>query len=131
VASLDTISRLLTVAAMLIDKAAGEIRDAKFEPIGENIERMGRALGEVFDVQHKIYALRPDLAPEYLKEPNPFSEGNQLLTEFMARASALERDRNVPGAIAEYERFLALNSSQFHSEIALVEIERLRNAPRP
>lgn len=47
VASLDTINRLLSVAASLIDRAASDIRNAKFQPVQENIELMGHALAEV------------------------------------------------------------------------------------
>ena len=130
-ASLDTINRLLTVAAKLIDQAAGEIRDAKLEPVQENVEHMGRALAEVFDVQHKIYTLRPDLTPAHLKEPGQYSEANRRLTEYMFRASELERAGNIQGAIAEFQRFLKSDSSPLHKKIALGEIESLRNAIRP
>jgi hypothetical protein len=131
VASFETINRLLTVAAKLLDVVAAEIRDARFEPVRENIEQIGRALVEIFDVQHKIYALRPDLTPEYLNEPSQYPEANRLLTEYMFRASELERAGNVEGAIAEFERFLQLNSSPLHKEIVHGEIERLRNSARP
>jgi hypothetical protein len=130
-ASLDNINRLLTVAAKLIDNAAAEIRDAKLEPVRENIEHMGRALAEVFEVQHTIYGLRPELTPAHLKEPSQTSDANRLLTEFMFRASELEYEGNIEGAIAEFEGFLALESSTLHRDIALGEIERLRNGIRP
>jgi hypothetical protein len=130
-ASLDTIDRLLSVAAGLIERAASEIRDAKFEPVQENIELMGRALAEVFTLQHRIYAFRPDLTPDHLKEPSQHSEANRLLTEFMFRASELERAGNIAGAVSEFERFLAIDSSPLHIEIAQGEIERLKNAARP
>jgi hypothetical protein len=130
-ASLNTINQLLTVAATLIDKAATEIRDAKLEPVRENLEKMGRALAEVFEVQHEIYALRPELAPAYLKEQSPNPEANRLLTEFMVRASDLEHAGNIEGAIAEFQRFLSLDSSPLHEDIARGEIERLRNDARP
>ena len=130
-ASLDTINRLLSVATTLIDKAAAEIRDAKLEPVRENIEKMGRALAEIFEVQHKIYAIRPELTPPHLKEPSQESGANGLLTEFMFRASELEYEGNIEGAIAEFEGFLALESSPLHQDIARGEIERLKNGSHP
>jgi hypothetical protein len=131
VASLETINRLLTVAAKLLDDTAAEIRGTRFEPVRENIEKIGRALVEIFDVQQKIYALRPDLTPKYLNEPSQYPEANRLLTEYMFRASEFERAGNVEGAIVEFERFLQLNSSPLHKEIVHGEIERLRSTTRP
>ena len=60
-AGADSIDRLLTVAASLLDQAAAEIRDAKLEPVRENIHRVGVALSEVFEIQHAIYTARPTL----------------------------------------------------------------------
>jgi hypothetical protein len=131
VVSLETINRLLTVAAKWFDDAAAEIRDAKFVPVRENVEQIGRALVDIFDVQQKIYALRPYLTPDCLNEPSQYREANRLLTDYMFRASELERAGNVEGAIAEFERFLQLNSSPLHEEIVHFEIERLRNSARP
>jgi hypothetical protein len=40
----ESINRLLAVAATLLDHAAAEVRDAKLEPVRENIDRIGKAL---------------------------------------------------------------------------------------
>lgn len=125
-ATIESINSLLTVAARLIDSAAKKIRDAPFEPVSENIEHMGRALASIFEVQHQIYALRPQLMPEYLEEPSEFSEASKALTETMFRATELEREGNAEGAITEYEEFLRVELSELHREIAVGEIERLR-----
>lgn len=127
-ASLDHINQLLTIAASLIDRAASEIREAKLEPVRENIAFMARALAEVFELQHRIYARRPDLTADLLIEPSQYSAANRSLTEIMLRASELELAGNIDGAVAEFERFLRIDSSPLHVEIAQGEIERLRNA---
>ena len=129
-ASLESIDRLLTVAGKLLDHAATEVRDANLEPVREPIERIGRALTEIFEIQHRIYALRPELTPSHLNEPPQYSEANRLLTEVMYRASELERSGNIEGAIAKFERLVTLELSPLHRDIALGEIERLRNAGR-
>jgi hypothetical protein len=49
----------------------------------------------------------------------------------MSRASELERIGDIAGAVAEFERFLQMESSPLHAEIAVGEIRRLRNAARP
>lgn len=129
-ASLESIDRLLTAAARLMDEAASEIRDAEAEPVHENIEHIGRALSEIFQLQQHIYESRLELAPADLSEPSENPEANRLLGEFICRASELERSGNVQAAIAELERFTAQESSPFQVEIAVGEIERLRNAAR-
>jgi hypothetical protein len=126
-ASLDSINRLLTAAGKLMDQAASDIRDAKADPVYENIEHVGRALSEIFQIQHCIYASRPDLAPACLSETSESSEANRQLGEFICRASELESTGNIEAAIAELEGFITLQSSPLYVEIAAEEIERLRN----
>jgi hypothetical protein len=127
-ATLESINRLLSVGATLLDHAAAEIRDAKLEPVRENIESIGKALAEVFEIQHQIYKLKPELTPEYLKQPSEYSPANRLLTEYMYNASEFELAGNIERAIAIFQEFLALESSPLHREIAAGEIERLQNA---
>jgi hypothetical protein len=128
-ATLESINRLLSVAATLLDHAAAEIRDAKLEPVGENIERIGKALAEVFEIQHQIYTLKPDLMPEYLRQPSERSAANRPLTEYMYNASECELAGNTECAIAILQEFLALESLPMHRDIAASEIERLQIAP--
>lgn len=127
-ATLESINRLLSVSATLIDHAAVEIRDAKLEPVHENIERIGKALAEVFEIQHQIYKLKPELTPEHLKQPSEHYAANRLLTEYMYNASEFELAGNTERAIAIFQEFLALESSPMHRDIAASEIERLQNA---
>jgi len=127
-ATLESINRLLSVGATLLDHTAAEIRDAKLEPVHENIERIGKALAEVFEIQNQIYKLKPELTPEYLKKPSEQSAANRLLTEYMYNASEFELAGNTERAIAIFQEFLALESSPMHRDIAASEIERLQNA---
>jgi hypothetical protein len=130
-ASSGSIHRLLSVAASLLDHAAAEIRDAKLEPVRENIEHIGRALSEVIEIQLQLYKLRPDLTPEYLSEPSEHSAANRLLTEYMYNASEFELSGNAGKAIATFLEFLALESSPLHKNIARGEIQRLQGAQAP
>ena len=126
-ATLESINRLLSVAASLLDHAASEIRDAKLEPVRENIERIGKALAELIEIRLQVYKLEPDLTPEYLKEPpSEHSAANRLLTEYMYNASEFELAGNIERAIATFQAFLALESSPLHRGIAVGEIERLQ-----
>jgi hypothetical protein len=129
-AGADSIDRLLTVAASLLDQAAAEMRDANLEPVRENIHRVGVALSEVYEIQHAIYAARPDLAPKFLAEESPHAESNKLLTEYLARAVRMERDGDAGAAVAELAAYLVLETSELHRNIARGRIERIRNGSR-
>ena len=124
-ASPESIHRLLTVAARLLDSAASEIRDAKLEPVRENIEQIGRVLTVIFEIEQKIHVLRPDLKPACLNEPSPHSESDKRLTRFMSEACGHEDAGEIAQAIEKYREYLALEASSFHREIAEGEIRRL------
>jgi hypothetical protein len=125
-ATVESIHQLLAVASSLLDRAASEIRDAKLEPVRDNIEHIGRALAEVIEIKLQIYKLQPELKPSYLSEPSEHSEANRLLTQYMFRASEFELAGNIADAIKTYEQFLAQDSSPLHRDIAAGEIERLQ-----
>lgn len=124
-ASPESINNLLNVAAKLLDLAANEIRDGKLDPVRGNIELVGRALAEIFEIQQSVYSVRPDLQPAYLSEPSPNPEANRLLTRFMVEALELEHAGCTAEAIEKYREFLEVNTSDLHREIAKGEIERL------
>lgn len=127
-ATAESINHCLTVAAKLLDQAAAEIRDAKLEPVHENIGRIGKALVEIFELQGQIYEVAPELKPACLSTPNEHSESNRLLMKYMVHASELERAGNIASAIATYEEYIALEYVDSYRAIAESEIEKLRNA---
>ncbi|SEF23079.1 hypothetical protein ABL840_00535 [Variovorax sp. NFACC27] len=124
-ASPESIHQLLTVAARLLDSAASEIRDAKLEPVRENIGQIGEILARIFEIEQQIYLLRPELKPAYLNSPSPYPESNRLLTRFMFEACQLEDAGEFGRAIEKYEEYLLLEESTHHREIAEAEIRRL------
>ena len=65
--SLDSLNALLSEAANLLDKSAGQIRDTGLNP-EENIRKIGEALAGIFEVRMQIFQVRPDLTPDYLKK---------------------------------------------------------------
>jgi len=130
-ATLESINRLLSVASSLMDHAAAEIRDAKVEPVRVNIERVGKALAEVFEIQLEIYKLQPDLKPDYLTQLSEFSAANRLLTEYMYNASEFELAGDNERAIETFQKFLELESASLHRDIAAGEIKRLQGASNP
>lgn len=122
----DSLNSLLRVASQLLDQAAGQIRDVPLHPARENISHIGRALAEIFEVQRRIYADRPDLTPEYLKEESPDPEANRRLTQAMCDALDREDAGDYLAGIAILEAFIATETSEFHKDIAAGEIDRLR-----
>ena len=50
-----------------MDGAAGIIRDLGFSP-KSNITKIGEALVHVFEIQHQIYKIHPELQPPYLRD---------------------------------------------------------------
>jgi hypothetical protein len=84
--SLESLDELLTRAAKLLDKAAGQIRDLPLEPTSRNIRLIGESLANISEIQHLIYEIKPELTPEFLKEVPPYPrEQGRALTRAMSR----------------------------------------------
>ena len=130
-ASAETIHSLLANAARLLDEAATEIRDAHLLDKSTNIRRIGNALAEIFEIQHELYRHRPDLQPEFLRQPAERVDANRALTLAMSEAVEREQRGDIPGAIAAHREFLERESSEHHRDIAAAEIERLQRLARP
>jgi hypothetical protein len=65
-ASYQELDRLLTESAAQLDVAAGAIRELEFSP-ERNIKLIGEALAHIFEIQHEIYRIHPELQPAFLK----------------------------------------------------------------
>ena len=77
--TLDSINDLLNEAAEKLNRAANELRDSPLIDSQKNIPNIGRALGNIIQIQQHIYSIRPDLEPSYLNEETP--EPDPDLTE--------------------------------------------------
>ena len=53
--SLDRLNRNLVAACILLDNAAGQIRDAALSPTKQHLHSIGEALASIFEIQHAIY----------------------------------------------------------------------------
>lgn len=122
---LKPVNQLLRVASHLLDQAAAEIRDADLAPVSDNIERIGRALIEVLEVQRRIYAVQPELKPRTLAASPPESDANGLFTRFMIEALELEDAGKTGAACEKYSRLIGVSRSFPHREIARAQIRRL------
>lgn len=66
-ASYAELEQLLEEASGRLDHAAKQIRDLGLNP-PKNIRRLGDAIVLVAEIRNEVYALRPDLMPEYLRK---------------------------------------------------------------
>ena len=125
--SLESLDELLTRAAKLLDKAAGQIRDLPLEPTSKNIRLIGESLANISEIQHLIYGIKPELTPEFLKEvPQYPGKQGRALTRAMANSFKEEEKGNIKRAVKILEEFLATEPNKFPKSIAVRQIEELR-----
>ncbi|MGJ7500432.1 MULTISPECIES: hypothetical protein [unclassified Variovorax] len=117
--------QLLRVASHLLDQAAADVRATGLDPVDENIQRIGRALIEVIEVQRQIYAAQPELQPKSLAASARENDANRLFTQFTLEALELEDAGHTDAAREKYTQFIGLSPSYPHREIARAEIRRL------
>jgi hypothetical protein len=123
--TLKSLHQLLRVASHLLDQAAAEVRSNDLAPVRENIERIGRALIEVIEVQRLIYEEQPELAPKSLAASPKEADAGRLFTQFTMEALALEDAGHNEAAREKYTAFIGISPSHPHREIARAEIRRL------
>ena len=125
---MDALSKLhqtLKVAASLLDSAAGQIRDAALSPTKTHIRSIGEALVGIFEIQHAIYKARPELEPKYEETSQENQLANRRLGEALIAAYDLADSKRLSEAIALLSAFAANDPSEFHRELAAIELERL------
>jgi len=66
-ASFDELEKLLETASHLLDASAEQVRDLGLDP-QKNIRRIGEAIVLTAEIRTEIYAVRPDLMPDYLRK---------------------------------------------------------------
>jgi hypothetical protein len=65
--ALEEIDQILHHCRIELDGCAEKIRDNEELSSEKHIRNIGYALSYIFDIQHDIYKLRPELTPDYLK----------------------------------------------------------------
>lgn len=64
--NMEKLNQLLIEAASKLDKSARLIAELNLDKV-KNRERIADALANIFEIQHQIYELNPELKPDYLK----------------------------------------------------------------
>jgi hypothetical protein len=63
----ESLNVLLAETASRLNRAAGLVGELNLSP-ADNIKKIAEALANIFEIQHQIYVLRPDLRPDGLKK---------------------------------------------------------------
>ena len=128
---LEDLHRTLHVAAMLLDVAAGQVRDAKLLPIKGNIRSIGESLAAIYEVQQAIYKQRPELGLErrYEEPPEEVRLANKRLGEAMIAADELADAGKLKEAREHLARFAADDPSEYHRRLALLQLARYDDNP--
>lgn len=63
---MELLNKLLTEAASKLDKSAALITELDMKK-EVNRERIADALANIFEIQHQIYEIKPELKPDYLR----------------------------------------------------------------
>jgi len=122
--TLDELDNQLTVAASLLDAATVAIRECQLVPIREHFRRIGDALAKVYEIQHAIYEIRPDLKPRMLREPSEFAAANGRLTIVLSAVYKLGETGQVDEAKRVLTKYVAEESSERHRAIAKMVLDR-------
>jgi hypothetical protein len=129
--TLKRLHQLLRVASHLLDQAADDVHKTRLQPLSDNIERIGRALIEVMEVQRQIHLVQPELRLRSLAAPPRERDAILLFARCMAEAIELEERGETLAAIATYEWFMGNSRSLARRAIAKAQIRRLSSASEP
>ena len=122
--TLDELHDQLTVAASLLDAATVAIRECSLAPTREHFRRIGDALAKVYEIQHAIYEVRPDLKPGVLREPSEFAAANGRLTVALSTAYKCGETGQYNEAARLLAEFIAAEPSDRHRAIAQMVLDR-------
>ena len=122
-ASARSINAILKEAAELLDRVAGEIRDAPLAPTSKNMGHVGQALSQIFEIQQQIYALHPELAPDFMNQPSEDATRHYEVT--LERVKQFEGFGELETAAAFLRRFVTLEPGSPQRALAEREIARI------
>ena len=124
----EVLHRTLSAAAELLDSAATQIRDVQLSEARHNIRLIGEALAAVFQVQHNVEAVKPELAESYPVRTEEEIAANKRFGEAMLSAEDLAEGGSNENAWLFLEEFASKELSPAHREIALHEAARYRTS---
>ena len=73
---LEQLGGKLEAATNLLKESIGLIKTLNLD-VPANVKRVAEALANIIELQFQLYHLRPDLAPEYMRDKFPLTDANR------------------------------------------------------
>jgi hypothetical protein len=124
--SLKNILKKLDEAGELLNDAATDISVSDIECRTADIKHLGRALVEISEVKKTIYELSPELTPDSLKSKSSMSDLNRELGRIIVQNERSLGLNEPYDAIDRLNKFIDKCPSEFMSEIAVKEINKIK-----
>jgi hypothetical protein len=125
---LTELENLLSECAKKLDGVTSLIKESELDS-GENIKRIGAALTYIYEIQHAIYEIKPELKPDSIKVESPHPLHNKLLTTAMSNAASLCDVQQFEEAIIVMKEFLDTDPPKNLARMAesrIAEIESMQ-----
>jgi hypothetical protein len=128
-ATLEALYEMLSKAARTLDRAASQVRDIPLKPEREHISHIANAITEIYEVQLKIYPLKPELIPEHLWDMRNGDPGPALIIEgALRRAKSAAAKGDTSHALEILEFLLRCQPSGSHVKKVKAQMSRLRKS---
>lgn len=123
---LTELHRTLQLVAIILDGAAGQIRDTKLRPVRSNILSIGKAFAAVAEIQDAIYRQAPELQLErtYEEPTEEIRSANRRLGEAILAADELADKGSLADARDLLFKYAASECSEHHKTLALRQFAR-------
>jgi hypothetical protein len=128
--SLKTADELLTIATRLLDEAAQIFSTSEMPERREQISRIGKSLASAFQAQQAIYAVRPELEPEWLKAPSPHPEENREYGRMFISAIDLWEAGHTAAALEQWRSYIAAEHPEPFRGMAIQQLRIFEAALR-
>jgi hypothetical protein len=121
--SLENLHGTLQTLSVLLDQAAGQIRDRSKPPSPAQVESVSQLLVAICSIQTAIY--KENLDPHASKVPDDTSVAIRRLGDLLVTAEALMAAGRGQESLKTLDDFMANETCEFHREIAQVTKRKL------
>lgn len=116
----------LNVSGIFADWAAQIIVASSFELKSQNVQAIVEVISIFKDISSALYAKRPDLKPDYLKEENPNGPNREVYGPDNPMPLNLQKCLEIISAINILKSFQYIGKNQTLAEAASREIPKLQ-----
>ena len=122
---------LVGEALECLNEAVQSVRALQIAPVDDNVDKLGAAIVEVWEVRQRLYALRPDLKRDFVVEYEVNVKRYETLSKVHEEAAAAEREGNLAQATSLYRKLLHESQFGFFKLCAEAGLYRLSDDIRP